>query len=260
MLGDVGGLARWTYEERRAVSILRRDVACTYTHTIASAYGPSEHRILAHGAVGILWAPESPLMVTGPNTAPRTLVMEAGSTVSGVRFRTGHASALLGVPVPEVVDGCIPLAELWGPSAYHLADQMHATGSESGALLVMMNALAARLAEADEPDGIVGAAVDRLRRSRLAAISDLSESLGVSERQLRRRFVAGIGLGPKTFHGIVRMRRFLALAGRRPAGSPVLDRLAVEAGYADQSHLTREFSRFAGMSPAAHLRDDRSWA
>jgi AraC-like DNA-binding protein len=33
-----------------------------------------------------------------------------------------------------------------------------------------------------------------------------------------------------------------------------LAQVAAVCGYADQSHLTREFTRFAGMTPAAALR------
>ena len=48
---------------------------------------------------------------------------------------------------------------------------------------------------------------------------------------------------------MLRFRRFLALADRD------LARAALDAGYADQAHLTRECTRLAGTPPAALLRD-----
>jgi AraC-like DNA-binding protein len=73
--------------------------------------------------------------------------------------------------------------------------------------------------------------------------------LGVSERQLRRRFEDAVGYGPKTLARVLRFQRFLALA----AGGGDLARLALSAGYADQAHLTRECRRLAGRTPVALL-------
>ena len=50
---------------------------------------------------------------------------------------------------------------------------------------------------------------------------------------------------------IQRFQHFLALAEQQPGAA--LSRLALEAGYADQAHLTRECRRLSGLSPAALL-------
>jgi AraC-like DNA-binding protein len=79
-------------------------------------------------------------------------------------------------------------------------------------------------------------------------VETLAGELGLSERQLRRRCHAAAGYGPKTLQRVLRFRRFLA------ARNPDLARAALDAGYADQSHLTRECTRLAGATPAALLR------
>ena len=48
-----------------------------------------------------------------------------------------------------------------------------------------------------------------------ARVADLAVALGLSERQLRRRFVDAVGYGPKTLARVLRFQRFLALAGAR---------------------------------------------
>jgi transcriptional regulator GlxA family with amidase domain len=73
----------------------------------------------------------------------------------------------------------------------------------------------------------------------------------LGERQLRRRFGASVGLGPKALAGVLRFQRFLVLAGRADPGG--LARLAADAGYSDQSHLVRESRRLAGVAPSALL-------
>jgi methylphosphotriester-DNA--protein-cysteine methyltransferase len=74
----------------------------------------------------------------------------------------------------------------------------------------------------------------------------LADELGFSERQLRRRFHAAVGYGPKTLQRVLRFRRFLA---RADAGED-LSRAALDAGYADQAHLTRDCARLSGLTPS----------
>ncbi len=61
-------------------------------------------------------------------------------------------------------------------------------------------------------------------------LSDAATRIGVSERHLRNRFAREIGLSPKHFARISRLRRVLDQAGtRRWAG------LADDAGFFDQA-------------------------
>jgi transcriptional regulator GlxA family with amidase domain len=97
-----------------------------------------------------------------------------------------------------------------------------------------------------EPDRAVQAAVTRLRNPS-QRVDRLADELGFSERQLRRRFQAAVGYGPKTLQRVLRLRRFLA---RVTAGDPNarIARAAFEAGYADQAHLGRECRALTGLS------------
>ena len=69
---------------------------------------------------------------------------------------------------------------------------------------------------------------------------------GVSGPQLHRRFRMAVGYGPKMFQRIARLRRLRALA----ASNASLSALAMDLGYADQAHMTREVATLAGISPA----------
>jgi len=94
-----------------------------------------------------------------------------------------------------------------------------------------------------------------LARHPAARLSELGDYVGLSERQLRRRFEAGVGYGPKTLHRILRFRRWLQCARRPAAGGFGLAALAAVSGYADQAHLSREVARLAGVPPAALLSE-----
>ena len=96
-------------------------------------------------------------------------------------------------------------------------------------------------------DAAVAEAARRLADPR-TRVETLADDLGLSERQLRRRCHVAAGYGPKTLQRVLRFRRFLATANGD------LARAALDAGYADQSHLTRECTRLAGQPPGSAAR------
>ena len=62
----------------------------------------------------------------------------------------------------------------------------------------MVADLTARAGDAARPDPLVAAAVAWLEREPAAArVGALGPAVGLGERQLRRRFLAGVGYGPK---------------------------------------------------------------
>jgi AraC-like DNA-binding protein len=83
----------------------------------------------------------------------------------------------------------------------------------------------------------------------MPGVTEVAGELGVSERQLQRRVCDAVGYGPKMLARVLRFRRLQALA---PAP---LAELALDAGYADQAHMTAEVTRLAGISPVRFLKD-----
>ena len=92
-------------------------------------------------------------------------------------------------------------------------------------------------------------------RRRLDSAPDSSVSLeelaalsGVSRFQLLRGFARELGITPHAYlvQRRVCLARQLLVAGQTPAQA------AVQAGFADQSHLTRAFAHYLGITPARY--------
>ena len=81
-------------------------------------------------------------------------------------------------------------------------------------------------------------------RTRIAA---LAAATGWSVRHLHKCFVAEFGVTPKQ----VAQRSRFDRARRLARGNVSLAQVAAAGGYADQAHLTREWTRFAGQPPHA---------
>lgn len=79
-------------------------------------------------------------------------------------------------------------------------------------------------------------------------VRSTARQLSVSERHLRNLFSDHIGLPPKHFHRIARIRRVLV---QGEGGASRWAHLAAMAEYYDQSHMTAEFRIMMGVPPAA---------
>jgi AraC-like DNA-binding protein len=106
---------------------------------------------------------------------------------------------------------------------------------------------------ADPVDDAMSAAIQRFARSPHGRIEQLSQWIGMSSRQLLRRFTTAVGYGAKMFQSVLRFQRPLNLTGHTGAPSN-LAQLSADAGYADQAHMTREVQRFSGSPPTLLLR------
>jgi AraC-like DNA-binding protein len=85
---------------------------------------------------------------------------------------------------------------------------------------------------------------------RLVTLEELARNSGYSLYHLVHRFRDTFGLAPKTYHLCVRLleaKRLLA------AGHRVGD-VAIQLGFADQSHLGRNFRRVFGLSPGYYRK------
>ena len=81
--------------------------------------------------------------------------------------------------------------------------------------------------------------------------------LGMTREHVSRRFQREFGMPASVFRSEFRFRRALAMV---TALSMPLVSVALEAGYADQAHLTRDFKSRTGVTPAAlrrRLRTER---
>ena len=78
------------------------------------------------------------------------------------------------------------------------------------------------------------------------SISETASRHGIGVRQLERRFVRNFGLSPKEW---LRVKRFEGSLVKLADDKEPLANVAADAGYADQSHMTRDYRRTAGFTP-----------
>ena len=236
------------YRERPPPAALARSFACLWVHEAGDE--PARPILVPpDGAIDLQWMNGS-FRIAGPDTEVHTEFLPAGSRVVGFRFRPAAATAWLGIEAHELTNGRVALDDVWGGNARRLAAGINGDAGVEAMLLSLEEALIRRgdhgsKHPVDRAMAAAFAAMARGLPGGEALIPQLTRTLAISERTLRRRFDAAFGYGPKTLDRILRYRRFV----ERARGSDLpLAMLALEAGYADQAHLSREIRRMSGVT------------
>ena len=170
------------------------------------------------------------------------------------------ARVLLGLPAGELAGIDVHADDVLGADVREVHDRLREAPDWAARFHVVDSWLLGRMSRLD---GVATASADpvagswqrllssggRLRVDRLAA------ETGFSDRHLRNRFRAEIGLTPKAAARVIRFDLARRRLARRP-GRPDLAGLAADCGYADQSHLDREFAALASCTPSAWLAQE----
>lgn len=202
--------------------------------------GADAETIPADGCVDVI-VRDDELWLAGPSTRSiRTWPDGAGETL-GLRYAPGLASHALGLDLSEVRDAHAPLQDVVGAGrARRLARALRAQAAAPGTRGVAAELLPAHAVG----DGGWTSVVRRAAVDGGDAVT-VARELGWSARHLRRRTASAFGYGFGSLVRIERARRARALI----EGGVGLAAAAVEAGYADQAHMTREFARLVGRTP-----------
>jgi AraC-like DNA-binding protein len=170
-----------------------------------------------------------------------------------VTFTAVGAAAVLRASMEEFVETTTDLTGLLGtPSELErVLDRLASAPDHRTRVRIVEEYLVGHL-PVSTPDPLVSAAVDWLERTTpLPRVDHLARRVGLSQSALERRFRRVVGIAPKRFASLIRLRRAVEL---RHAGHS-LTSVAQEAGYFDQSHFIHHFRRATGRSPDAYFRN-----
>jgi AraC-like DNA-binding protein len=185
--------------------------------------------------------------VYGKRTRPASFIARGPFELTGVVFRSQGIPALLAIDPADVNNGPVSVDDVFADS---LGDQLVGAGSAAERLEVLARSLNARMNDRRPADPLVAEGVRLLREEvRTIRIPRLLTCLGVSERQLERRFKRSIGLSPHRFLRILRFQEAVRLLRNGRFDNMAV--LASELNYSDQSHFIKEIEAFSGRRPTA---------
>lgn len=156
----------------------------------------------------------------------------------------GGALPFVASPVLDLSQDC---GELWEIDSE--LDDLARTALVSLAAQLLQGAAGAR---ARAPGKL---AIERLARvrgriaadpARRIAVTELERDSGLDRWTLARQFRAAYGVSPSRFRTLRQLERVRNALARGTS----LSQAALDAGFADQSHMSRQFKRACGLTPA----------
>lgn len=242
------------YTELHPRAELKPWLAAHWFFRVDDGAGTLDHWIPLTGGAMLAVTRGAPVLLVGPRSSPLQVQVHGGERHWGCHFWPGTAGALLGVDLDALREQVVPAARVLEPAWVEELAASLATCDEPGSGATALDAALGELRPAAPLDDAVMTAVFRLLQDHERRPSELAREVGLSPRQLRRRFRAAVGLSAKELARIERLRA--AAVGTVLGDRPWVD-LAAAGGYADQAHLVREFRRLLGLTPTgfdAHAR------
>ena len=210
-----------------------------------------EQKVLSHPNIHLVFE-EPQAAVYGVDRGLFVRRLEGRGQVLGVKFHPGGFRPFWGRPVQELADQVVPATEVFGPAVQETSRQI-LSEQDPVAMDALADAFLLPLLPAADPQAARAAAIvaDATGDHTLLRVEQLAERHGMSVRTLQRLFAEYVGAGPKW---VLRRARLHEAAQRAEAAAVDWSALATDLGYADQAHLTRDFTAVVGLPPSRYAR------
>jgi AraC-like DNA-binding protein len=219
---------------------------------------PFVHHIFPDGCVLMAYSSQAGagdlrLRVVGPTLKSREVNLSPGNITWGVRLQPAACQAVIGCAPKALRGQSVPCGSLNANLSVSLLAGLKGCDTfESAVLAFSQRLLQANLnPEAIDPKAALAARLIAESGEDLK-IDKVAAAVGLSVRQLERRFLAAVGITPKQFARTRRVRKIaVALAESEQITWAAL---AAEMGFVDQAHLGHEFAALTGSSPTSFAR------
>ncbi|WAC13077.1 AraC family transcriptional regulator [Dyadobacter pollutisoli] len=192
------------------------------------------------------------LTLYGQTIRPDELLIAGNFTLIAWFLQPHTLKPLLQTGARQLTDDCIDISYFRQAREKSLEERLLNT-SDLIKQLQLMEEFLTGLPSMDENDiERVNFAVAQIKNSRgLYSLTTLQDELNVTERTMQRLFENNVGMSAKLFRRVCQFDA--AFQQLNQLQFDKLSDVAFEHGYADQSHFTRVFREFTGLTPKEYL-------
>jgi AraC-like DNA-binding protein len=225
-------------------------VACLWVRVVRLEGAPSLSPIIPDGCADIMVYDDAPPYVAGPDATTRWTSLRDGTVIAGIRVRPGGVRSVFGCPAGLILNGGALLSDL-APGAGTLHERLLVTANLRHRHALLEDWVRSAIARNGTADAAVVAACRLLAADPQLEIGDMSRMFNWNVRTIHRQFLAACGYGPKHLQRIMRIQKVIRVVHSTPSAR--LADAAHAAGYADQSHMNRDFRQITGFSPTQYF-------
>lgn len=189
-------------------------------------------------------------MVCGVHSEGFIINNERKVCVMGVHFKPGGNASFFTLPAGELHNQIVSLQELWKGRAAELRERLLEAPTLETRFLVLERFLLT-MVQSPAQHPVVNFALQKFQQSPIPTVSAVTDQIAFSTRHFNQLFRDQVGLTPKLFCRVRRLRQVLYLL----AGKAQVDWIdvATSCGYFDQAHFIHDFRAFADCTPTEYL-------
>lgn len=231
---------------------------------------PQTERILPDGCVELILNFGTPFLqhtgdttrlqprnfVAGQLTRPLLIAPTGPVQLIGIRFHPGGTAPFFRLPMHELTNQVVELGGFARDLEFSLLASTSDLPSVTQKVLALQKVLMQLLLKNKSDLRLLKIAARVVESGGMTPVETLAFDAGISCRQLERRFLTQIGLGPKLLSRILRFQQVFRAVDANETSWPLV---ALECGYYDQAHLIRDFRQFAQQTPSMLFAEQSSF-
>ena len=197
-----------------------------------------------------------PFILSGLRKSVRLFNYSKNSGNILVEFREGGASAFIKEPLNDLFDTTISLDNFRGYKTLDVIEESLAKAATPVQKINLIEGFLLSKLMNPKPDKVTLLALEKIQLAKgVVQIKKLADSLCTSQDAFEKRFRRNVGISPKQFAYIIRMKSVI----KNGLGKQPFTQTALDAGYYDQAHFNKDFKLFTGQCPTEFLKSPRFW-
>lgn len=195
--------------------------------------------------------------ITGPMIRPMILRPTGEVNLFGICFRPGGSYPFIKTPANKLINQYSDIGDIFVSAERKFTEHIHNDYLTINSRVNAVNMYLLNLLEKSHRDEtIINAATDVIKFHKgNISIDQLATDLGMSRRNMDRKFKESIGITPKQLCRNLRFKEGYKII--KTSSHISLVDVAIYCGYYDQAHLINEFKHFTGVSPIKFFKTSK---
>ncbi len=194
----------------------------------------------------------APCILDGTNTLTRELGLNGVLDAVGIRFKTTGAHLLFSLPLNELKNETLSLADTPLKNYPDLYSKLSHAKTLSAKVSTLENWLCKSLLSEVNTSNVVKQSLQLIKHQKgVVTIESVAKTLNFNQRRIERLFNSQVGITPKEYSRNLRIKAARAYI---KSNNHSFSEIAYDLGYYDQAHFINQFKKVTGTTPRDYLR------
>lgn len=194
-----------------------------------------------------------PHFIISPQTQAYEIHHQGDNGMVCVVLYPGMLYRLFNIPVEMTVDNGLALEDCMGAEIKPLIDEVQNAADNRERVRIIEKYLHRKMQESDIRVPAFDYAISLIHENKaILKVGDIARHIELSERSVEQMFKTQIGLTPKKYLRISRLREAAKIM--RTDKQLTLTQIGLILGYCDQPHFVRDFVQLTGIKPREFLQ------